>query len=216
MMRGARFITLVCLVLSVSAVAATEPTLSRTDENKIVLSGLPPILADSEVAPELRNGLTTTFLFRASAPAAQGGKAEGAARVEIRYELWDEVFLVTALDGRGEPQSEILDSSEALAEWWSGLQLVILDGRKVRDSSREARVALDVLPFSRSEELDTQRWYAESVSRADSGLDDGNVRAGGGGGMEQVFTLLVATSIQRRPLTSFDWTIALPAPEKKP
>ena len=215
MMRGAVCIMVACLLLTVPAVAAADPVLSRDKANRMVLSGLPPILESPEIAPELRSGLTTTFLFRASAPGKEGGKAEGAARVEIRYELWDEVYLVTLLDGRGEAQRVSLDSLQALTRWWSELRLVVLDGESVRRSSRPARIALEVLPFSRSEELDTQRWYSESVSRAEGGIEGSNVQAGGGS-VERVFTPLVATSIQRRPVTSYDWVIPLPPREERP
>jgi len=75
------------------------PRLEAGSGSRLVLTGLPPILADEEVKEHLTTGLTTTLQFRVG-----GNKLAGGARVEIRYDLWDEVFLVKAggIDGRAE------------------------------------------------------------------------------------------------------------------
>ncbi len=206
------------LGLAVAAMAQEVPRLELHGDRHIVLSGLPSLLSDETVEPQLRTGLTSTFVFRVSAPGARGGKSRGGARLEIRYDLWDEVFHVTKLEITGEVARQRLDSAEALVEWWDGLRLIVLDAQTVRATANQARVELDLLPFSRSEELDTQRWYSESVGRAEHNPDGEGVRSpsGDSNSMEQVFGLLIATSIRRRPLVSHVWMLELPARETSP
>ena len=109
-------------------------------------------------------------------------------------------------------------SQDELFDWWSRLRLVVVDRKSVGGSNDgQARVRLDVVPFSRSEERDAREWFAESVSSAElarnegiSSSVDGSERGEGG-----VFSVLIATSIRQRPLTSFRWTLDLP-PERSP
>ena len=210
-MRAAGWVVL--WVAASCALAGDGPRLDLEEDKRIALINLPAVLADEAVEAKLHTGLTTTFIFRVTAPAAGGGKTRGGARLEIRYELWDEVFHVTRLDGSGELGRETIATEEELAEWWGQLRLFVLDGREVRVDADHAQVVLDVLPFSRSEELDTQRWFSESVRRAEHEPDGEGVRSpsGQGNSMEQVFGLLIATSIRRRPVRSYDWTLDLPA-----
>ena len=93
---------LLALVWAVSsAFAAESPRLEvRRPEGRPaqwVLAGLPPILAGSEVKEHLTTGLTTTFVLKLTSRDAAGKKIVGAGRVQVRYELWDEVFYVATL-----------------------------------------------------------------------------------------------------------------------
>jgi hypothetical protein len=121
------------------------------------------------------------------------------------FDSWDEVFLVQILDGAGERHEHVLSSFEELEGWWVELRLVLL-ASPVVGGGEEAKVVLDVIPFSRSEQLDTQRWLADSVSRGE--------RSGGtpqgGDSLGRVFSVLIATSIQRRPVTSYRWILTNP------
>jgi hypothetical protein len=200
---------------ALAAVAQETPLLELQGDRYYALSRLPPLLAEEMVAPRIRTGLTSSFVFRVTAAGSQGGKSHGGARLEIRYNLWDEVFHVAKLEITGEIEHETLASDRALVEWWEGLRLIVLDARAVRAAANQARVQLDLLPFSQSEELDTQRWYSESVGRAELDPDRGGVSSPsrGSSSMEHAFRLLIATSIRRRPVVSYDWTLDLPARE---
>ena len=206
---------LLFLGLTLAAVAQDAPRLELDENRHLVLSRLPPLLSDKMIDPQLRTGLTTTFVFSVTAAGSRGGKSRGGARLEIRYDLWDEVFHVAKLEITGEVERKTIDSAEALAAWWAGLRLIVLDAQTVRATANQARVDLDLLPFSRSEQLDTQRWYSESVGRAEHDPDGEGVRSpsGDSNSMEQVFGLLIATSIRRRPLYSHDWILDLPPRE---
>lgn len=196
------------LLLATPLQAAEQPRIEVASERQLVLTGLPKILADEEVREHLNTGLTTTLQFRL------GGrpKLPGGARVEIRYELWDEVFQAVASGIDGHLQRHDAATFEDLLEWWGSLRLVILDASELPEPwPRTLEVIADVVPFSQSEQDDTQRWFSESIDQARrSGTEDAGDSTGT---LSRTFDLLLATSIQRRAIVSFPWTVTLsPSP----
>lgn len=205
----------VCWLVIVAAVGAAaagaQPRLERRDGARVVLTRLPPVLTEEEVERQLTTGLTTTFAFRLDVPGEPRGGDSGGARVEIRYGLWDEVFLARTVDAEGEHPELALGSMEELVQWWGELELVVLASHPA-PGERTARVRLEVVPFSRSEQLDTQRWLSDSASRSEGP----GSRTEGGESLGRVFRVLIATSIQRRPLTEYRWSLTIPARENIP
>ncbi len=204
--------------------AMETPRLEIDSERRLVLTGLPPILAEEGVKEHLTTGLTTSVNFRPEGKSAGGGQRQrdlpGGARVDIRYDLWDEVFHVTTL-GRGERiERAELSSFEELLEWWQSLEVVLLDGDRLgRPWPRRLRVRADVVPFSAAEQDDARRWFSESI---EEGRRSGTGEVGRSGEvpsepLSRTFNLLLATSIRRHALASFTWTVALPpdAPPKE-
>jgi len=61
------------------------------------------LLSDRDVQRQLASGLTTTFVLVAR---QREGNARGAARMEIRFDPWDEVWLVRrmGIDGKEDRQ----------------------------------------------------------------------------------------------------------------
>lgn len=191
--------------------AANKPSLIRDRNELVLLTDLPPILEEEEVAEQLGKGLTTTFAFQVDLPVA-GGQAAGVARAEIRFELWDEVFHVATIGVDARVSRRVISSHEELLDWWEDLALPVLDGSsEAAASASQARVTLEVVPFSRAEQDEAQRWFAEGVGRregaGESVSDSPDDREGS---LEQVFSVLIATSIQRRALISYRWTLDLP------
>lgn len=186
---------------------ATTPRIELDDEHRLILTGLPPILTGEGVKEHLTTGLTTSVAFR------PGGNLPGGGRIDIRYDLWDEVFHVAAA-GLGERIERATPSSfAALVEWWQGLRLVIAHGdRFERPWPRRLKVKADVVPFSAAEQDDARRWFSESI---EEGRRSGTGEVGRSGDestetLSRTFNLLLATSIRRRPLASFSWNLPLP------
>ena len=183
------------------------PRIEVEPPQRLVLTGLPPILAHERVKEHLTTGLTTSIYFR------PGGKLVGGARIDIRYDLWDEVFHFAAagLGGRLEPAEAA--SFDELLEWWRTLRLVILEGTQLaEDRPHRLEITAEVVPFSRSERRDAQRWFSESIDRA---RRSGTGEVGRSGekqteALSRTFDLLLATSIRRRTLASYTWTVTLP------
>lgn len=212
MRRARAALSVLGLALSAVALAAAEPRLEVESGRWIVLRDVPDVLTAEAVRPHLTSGLTTTFVFRVEPGRGISPGAAAGARVEIRYEPWDEVFLVTAYGADATAIRHTAAGEAELIEWWRALRLPLLDlGIDPSYPAGKVKILLDVVPFSRAEQADTQRWYSESVHRAGRGVGETNRSAGEGGDtLEKIFSVLVATSIQRRPLTSFGWVLEMP------
>ncbi|MCH9651213.1 MAG: hypothetical protein K0U98_23515 [Deltaproteobacteria bacterium] len=197
---------------------AGNPNLEIVEGDLLVLSGMPMILNHEEVSRHLTTGLTTTFAFRFETAAKVGGKARGGARVEIRYELWDEVFHTVTLGMDGRPVRHQLTTLEELHTWWRELRVPLLDLRaRAPASNANGSIEIDIVPFSKAERDDTQRWLYDSALRAGStaqspSLEDRADRSPTTrNSLEQVFGVLIATSLRSRAVTSFRWQAKVPA-----
>lgn len=201
-MRRALFAFLAVLLLAGPA-AAAGPALERSAE-AVTLTRLPPLLRSNEVRRHLETGLTTTLAFEIRLTG--GGRVRGGARIDIRYELWDEIWLVTRADTLGRTQRARFPSFEQLETWWRDLRLDVLPART---PAGPAEVRLRVIPFSQSEQLDAQRWFSRSLATesADSaGAVSGLLEEPSG----DLFNLLLATSIGRPALQEYEWKLAVP------
>lgn len=217
-MREVRAWILLLLVLAPAALRAAPatppaPALEAAREG-LVLSRLPPILGEEEVRKQLGTGLTTSFAFEATARAA-GGKLKGAARVDVRYDLWDEIYIVTRIDASGHAARVTLPSFEKLAEWWREARLVLIRGPAAGATAVDVR--LKVIPFSQAEQLETQRWFSQALSAEKSGSAGAVSDAveDQPESFSQVINLLMATSIGRPSLLEYAWKLPVPPGKKR-
>lgn len=221
--RSALLWLLLALVLAGLASAQPPPRLERVPGG-IELTALPPVLAENQVREHLRTGLTTTFLFRITGRDEAGRRVQGASRVEVRFELWDEVYQLAALGLDGRLQRYDSPTFDDLLGRWRGLRLPVLadptEGRGGRVDPLPNRfdVRLDVIPFSRGEQRDTQRWFSESIDRSGSNAEKaGRVSEDRPEALGDALHLLMATSIKRRAMLDYSWQVpVLPAREPGP
>ncbi len=192
--------------------ATPPPPRLAAEPEHWVLTALPPILADDEVEANLTSGLTSSFLIQLTGRDRDGAKVGGGARIQVRYELWDEVFHVATLDVAGRVERRTVASFAELAEWWRSLRLTVLRPPPNLPPGAELRVTIDLVPFSRSEQDDAQRWFSDSLDRSGrSSAEELEQSADESPGrLTQVFNLLMATSIRRRAATSYRWTLEPP------
>lgn len=186
---------------ALAAATAEGPRVTLRDGARLVVSRLPAWLTEPEVRRYLDSGLTTSLLLQGG---PLGASRSGAARVDVRFELWDEVYLVTLIDGEGRVQRSHQDSPEGLARWWSEVEITLsAEVGVVGAADRQARVSLAVVPFSQAELLDTQRWLVESIGQAQGGSGGRDGAAAGAVGA------LIATSMQRRAVRTMAWTVPI-------
>jgi hypothetical protein len=200
--RGAAVLLGLLLAARLDAVAA--PALEMGAGNGVVLTRLPSVLRQEEVHRHLDTGLTTTLAFEVRTTG--GTRTRGGARIDIRYELWDEVWLVTRADTSGRTQRTSFASFEQLEAWWRDLRLEVLPARS---PAGPAELRLRVIPFSQSEQLDAQRWFSRSLT----GEPAGSAEAVSGVVAEptgDLFNLLLATSIGRPALLEYEWKLSVP------
>ena len=199
--RALRLPVVLGLLAAAAMAAATEsePRVALDATGRLVVSGLPPLLTEPAVKRHLDSGLTTSLVFQGG---PQGAPKSGAARIDVRYELWDEVYLVTVIDGTGEVENSRHESAEKLAEWWSEVEIVVASVAGGNRPAGQARVSLAVVPFSQAELVDTQRWLAESIGQARGSR-------GGRNGTSGAVGVLIATSMQRRAVRTFVWNVPI-------
>ena len=156
----------------------------------VVSASLPAsVLQDKSVQKQLGSGLTTTFLLVAK---QRETNTVTGARIEVRYDLWDEVWLVKRVEFDGKSERQRIASSEALEKWWKApVRLFATNADRVA-----LQVDLNVLPFSAAEEDDARAWISKS----------GGVGTGSGGGLVDA---LIGTTISAKPITSFRWNVDL-------
>ncbi len=182
------------------ALAANEPVARLRSDGMLVVSLQPDLLTHREVRRQLGSGLTTTFLVTVT----DAHDRKGAARIEVRFEPWDEVYLVTARGIDAVAQRARLDSIQRLEEWWRNAVLPVLPSAS---PVAAVQITLAVLPFSIEEQKETQRWLSRSLGEAhrEPGADSSEVR--GTAGTPSVLDALIGTSIQRRPILRQRWDV---------
>ena len=176
------------LLLAWSARAQQRP--SFTVQGDVVSATLPSsVLQNASVQKQLGSGLTTTFLV-----VARETKRLTGVRLEVRYDLWDEVWLVKRIDFEGKVDRQRLTSRDALEKWWrTPVRLLSTTADRVL-----LQVDVSVLPFSTAEEEDARQWITKS-----GGVGTG---AGSSGG---IVDALIGTTISAKPITSFRWNVDL-------
>ncbi|HEV2851286.1 MAG TPA: hypothetical protein VHC97_00625 [Thermoanaerobaculia bacterium] len=199
---------LALLFLAARPGAAVQAPAIEAAREGLVLSRLPHVLAEEEVRKQLGTGLTTSFVFQTTARDASGTRTRGGARVDVRYDLWDEVYVVTRVDASGRALRTTLPSFEKLGEWWRDARLVVIRP-PAAGRARSAEVRLRVIPFSQAEQLDAQRWFSQALSAEKSGSAGAVSEAveDQPESFSQVLNLLMATSIGRPALLEYEWKL---------
>ncbi len=170
---------------------AQQPQLGFTVQpGGVVAATLPAsILQDVSVRKQLRSGLTTTFLF---VTRQRDTRVLSGARIEIRYDLWDEVWIVQKVEHDRKSERQRLASLDALEKWWrTPLRMMATKASRVA-----LQIDLSVLPFSAAEDADARQWITKSGgvgTSSDAGLVDA----------------LIGTTISAKPLTSYRWNVEL-------
>jgi hypothetical protein len=185
-----RIAVFVAFVAAALAHGQPQPTFSVLPGG-VVAAAMPlAILSDAQVRKQLNSGLTTTFLVVARDRVT--GAASGA-RVEVRYDLWDEVWLVRRTEFDRRPEQQRITSREALDKWWRA-PLRIAATKATRLS---LQIDVTVLPFSAAEREDARQWISKSGG------------AGNTGGGSGIVDALIGTTIDAKPITSYRWNVEL-------
>ncbi len=198
-----------------AASAAGAPAVPRFELSRdgvLTLVALPEILSREEVRPHLGSGLTTSFVLDVEVIDARGRSFRGAGRIDVRYELWDEVYLIRLYGAGGARYAPAARSFEELQAAWRGVRLPIASAGSADRTAGPWRVAvaLSVVPFSQSEQRDAQKWLNDSIAvRPAPGLPSPGRAAepATDAGSNRVLDLFLGSSIKRRSLVRYDWTV---------
>ncbi|MFZ2493158.1 MAG: hypothetical protein WA208_16875, partial [Thermoanaerobaculia bacterium] len=105
-------------LVALASVADAQPHVAIEQDQLTAQLGRSAV-ENAELRNKLQSGLSTTFVLSVRGETAPSARpVQGAARVEVRYDLWDEVFIVTLRRGDGTVTRERVKSLEALGTWW--------------------------------------------------------------------------------------------------
>lgn len=193
------------LLLSLLAVAAAgqgqpRPTATVSAAGALSIRLPAELLRSKEVRKQLTSGLTTVFIVTIST-ADRYAVTKAAAKIDIRYELWEEKYLVTFLDPAGREQKRVFPTEAALAQWWSDNPLMMSEARTF-SPPLDVQVTLKMLPFSSKEQSETQRWLSRALSASGAAKAEQTPARSA-----EVLRIIVETSIRRRPLLEYRWSV---------
>ncbi len=163
------------------------------------------LLRSAEVRDQLTSGLTTVFVI--TTVASDGGESiKGAARIDVRFALWEEKYLVSVIEATGQERQLTFADEAALGRWWSENPLTVSPPRKYGPRV-DVRVRLKLLPFSSQEQSDTRRWLARTLSGRQSRSEEFTPAQSA-----DILRIIVETSIRRRPLLEREWSVRAERP----
>ncbi|HEX7150630.1 MAG TPA: hypothetical protein VF618_04010 [Thermoanaerobaculia bacterium] len=169
------------LLLPAAFASAQQQPAFATNGNAVTIALPASVLQHAAVRKQLGSGLTTTFIVIAR---SRDRTAEGGARVEVRYDLWDEIYHVRRFEAGRRIDQQRIESLEKLEQWWrTPSRIISLNGQRI-----VLDVELRVLPFSGAEEEDARRWL--SLPDRTTSLVD----------------VLIGTTISAKPIVSFRWS----------
>ena len=190
----------------------SEPKPILYPENGIgVRASLPAVIFDEEeVITQLKSGLTSTFRIQVFTRDNRGAALEGGARVEIRYELWDEVYIIRTLEIDGAQKTVQITDQESLKKWWQATSLLVLLSDSIKPSE-QIRLTLEFIPFSQVEQNNAREWLTESTGgRVSNPRAIAGERTPQGQNRSRIFSVIMATSIKRKVLVRYRWKLAMP------
>lgn len=203
-------LALAAALTGAEGVAAEAPSLAWSPQG-LSLARLPPILAEPAVARHLGTGLTTTLVLTVEVSGSASFK--GGAQASVRYDLWDEIYLVELVDAKGSAPST-LRSRDELHKWWASLVLQVSPQGRPAAVAR-ARVTLHVLPFSQAEQQDAQEWLLRTLRAAEPPPPSAS-RPGAGeppvaprAPVRDFYGAMLASSIGRRSLINYSWNVPI-------
>ena len=189
-----------CLMVSVTAVCvgaeAQQVVGSEDDADSLQLTELPGLLDAAAVRERLRSGLTNSFVFEVSLRTQGRWRPTGGGRIDLRWELWDELYLIEVFGCDGARSRHTVRTLEGLKEWWGSVKIPVLANRNVHDGDT-VRVVMTFVPFSAAEERSAEQWLVESARAQDRGA-----RTSSG-----VLEVLVASSIAREAVLERRWEV---------
>ncbi len=191
-------VLLVAFVLLAPIVAvAAEPPVANWRDGWIEVALPGSMLDEARVHRRVTSGLTATFILIGK----QRGADSGAARFAIRFEPWDEVFILSLVHADGERSTTQLGSLEAIRQYFDSSPVRLL--RSAADET-EVDVEVRLVPFSSEEAAEARDWFLESIGSTPKGEANG-----GASSVDGIVDVLIATSIRVRPEAIWKWRVTV-------
>jgi hypothetical protein len=184
------------LLLVVARMHAAERAII-TPNGALAITLPADLIAKKEVREQLTSGLTTVFIV-ATFATDESGVTNGGARVEVRFALWEEQYIVNVIDPSGDEHRMTFASAAAFEKWWAENPLTVSPPRRYGPRV-DVRVKLTMLPFSARDQSDTRKWLARTLSESAAANERTAAQSA------EVLRVIVETSVKRRPLLVREW-----------
>ena len=167
----------VIALLVVFSAAATAADLSPTQSNGELGLRIDALAYPSTLPRELESGLTNRLFIRARLLDAQAVLQERAVEIAIRYDLWDQNFIVArTVDGVSAETRRLVPAE--MKTWLSSLPIPGLFTTRGLSAGRDLTLSAEVLlnPIDREKLSMIRKWVAENSTpvNADQGISMSN------------------------------------------
>jgi hypothetical protein len=161
------------LLWTLSAVAAAA-TVSATRANGDVGVRIDALPFPQTFARELESGLTNRLYLRVSLLDGQSAVQTRTVEIAIRYDLWEETFMVTRTVDHAPAESQKLASQAAVAAYLASLRIPRLFALPTLPANRDFVIRVELLlnPIDREKLRMIRKWVAEN-STPSIGTDQG-------------------------------------------
>lgn len=189
-------------------------------EGDLRLAPKASFLENPAVRDKLDSGLTATLQITVKSPPSDRSDFATGFRVDIRFEPWDEIYLVTLYQVHGGISVHQFESFDALLAWWRDPPLVLLPAQAYQawrqsatmtSSSRTSTVLVELIPFSAQEQQRAREWLtaARQDQQSPSIQRIGPRRNSETRPLSEpgVMQVILSTSIRREAVYREKWTI---------
>lgn len=167
-MRNLRDFICCAVLVAVQPALSAQLTISRrASDVQAVLSG---VAFPSGLPQDLKSGLTNTILIHLELLHDSNAEAAADIRVAVRYDLWDEVFLLTETEGNSTLRKEELGSVDQVMTFLARLPLPNVFGIERLPTAETYRLRAHILlnPIEKERLDNLRKWVAENAGAVGS------------------------------------------------
>lgn len=168
-----------------------DPIMIQSQVGDLAIGFPGDLFQEPKITTQIQSGLTTTMLV--TVVGKDQAKTRGGARVDIRFEPWDEIYHVVVWHHDGVRETLELASQDKLYQWLSSGKIRVVPQK----TAPRYLVVLQVLPFSKTEQVETQKWFSRTL-------------AGNQQGRGYMLDLIFAASIKRKTSRKYQWAVQAP------
>ena len=166
------------LVLWMMCTAATAATLTPTHTNGELGVRIDALAYPPTLARELESGLTNRLYLRVTALDGPAKLEVRTAEIAIRYDLWEQTFIVTRTVDQAPVESLTIATVAEMNSWLASLQVPRLFAARMLPANRDLTLHAELLlnPIGREKLRMIRKWVAENSTpvNADQGISTAN------------------------------------------
>ena len=189
-----------------------EGELSLSERGELVFQFPAGFFEEKPFQRRLFSGLTTTIVLELELSEGRSGPKETAfALMEIRYQVWEEVLLISLTEAHGRRQDfQVAQVADLLVRLEKNPIRLSRPGQIPASKKIQASVTCKVYPFSRGEIEAARKWISKVVNVPEGGarnpVNPAQRRSlGRDTQTDSIFEIILRPSLERRLERSYRW-----------